>query len=201
MTTNLQSVHFDADKKLIDFANEKVNKLSNLYEGLINCEIILRLDKSSSNDNKVAEIKLLAKGFARIVAGKKNQLKYIYNSFLFLYLSSKGKFIKKFLGAQYTLQDVLQECLCKNNILLKLDIEGSEYDLFSSIIHIGANINMMVIELHHLNDKADEAKNFLENLSDEFAIVYLNLNPSGGNKNGLPNCIELTLVKRTLVAG
>jgi putative sigma-54 modulation protein len=55
-------VHFDADKKLIDFANEKVNKLSNLYEGLINCEIILRLDKSSSNDNKVAEIKLLAKG-------------------------------------------------------------------------------------------------------------------------------------------
>ncbi len=62
MTTNLQSVHFDADKKLIDFANEKVNKLSNLYEGLINCEIILRLDKSSSNDNKVAEIKLLAKG-------------------------------------------------------------------------------------------------------------------------------------------
>lgn len=62
MTTNLQSVHFDADKKLIDFANEKVNKLSNLYEGLINCEIILRLDKSSSNENKVAEIKLLAKG-------------------------------------------------------------------------------------------------------------------------------------------
>ena len=27
MTTNIQSVHFDADKKLIDFANEKMNKL------------------------------------------------------------------------------------------------------------------------------------------------------------------------------
>lgn len=62
MTINLQSVHFDADKKLIEFANEKVNKLYHLHEGLISCEIILRIDKSSSNENKVAEIKLLAKG-------------------------------------------------------------------------------------------------------------------------------------------
>ena len=36
MTTNIQSVHFDADKKLIDFANEKVNKLKNqLLKSLI----------------------------------------------------------------------------------------------------------------------------------------------------------------------
>ena len=62
MTTNLQSVHFDADKKLIDFANEKVNKLAHLFEGLISCDIILRLDKASSNDNKVSEIKFHAKG-------------------------------------------------------------------------------------------------------------------------------------------
>jgi putative sigma-54 modulation protein len=62
MTTNLQSVHFDADKKLIEFSNEKVNKIHHLFEGLISCDIVLRLDKSSNNDNKVAEIKLLAKG-------------------------------------------------------------------------------------------------------------------------------------------
>ena len=62
MTTNLQSVHFDADKKLIEFSNEKVNKIHHLFEVLIYCDIVLRLDKSSNNDNKVAEIKLLAKG-------------------------------------------------------------------------------------------------------------------------------------------
>lgn len=62
MTTNLQSVHFDADKKLIEFANEKVNKLAHLFEGLISCDIILRLDKASSNDNKVSEIKFHSKG-------------------------------------------------------------------------------------------------------------------------------------------
>lgn len=62
MTTNIQSVHFDADKKLIDFANEKVNKLTTFYEGLISGEVIMRLDKSSTSENKVVEIKLHAKG-------------------------------------------------------------------------------------------------------------------------------------------
>lgn len=62
MTTNIQSVHFDADKKLLAFINEKVNKLTTYYEGLISCDVILRLEKSSTSDNKLAEIKLHAKG-------------------------------------------------------------------------------------------------------------------------------------------
>lgn len=62
MTTNIQSVHFDADKKLLDFANERVSKLTTFYEGLISCDIIMRLDKSSTSENKLVEIKLLAKG-------------------------------------------------------------------------------------------------------------------------------------------
>ena len=49
-------------KKLIDFATEKVNKLTHLFDGLISCDIILRLDKASTNENKVAEIKFQAKG-------------------------------------------------------------------------------------------------------------------------------------------
>ncbi len=62
MTTNIQSLHFDADKKLIDFATDKLNKLKTLHDGLINGEVIMRLDKASNSANKVAEIKILAKG-------------------------------------------------------------------------------------------------------------------------------------------
>jgi putative sigma-54 modulation protein len=62
MTTNIQSLHFDADKKLIDFTNDKINKLKTFHDGLINGDVILRLDKSSNTENKVAEIKILAKG-------------------------------------------------------------------------------------------------------------------------------------------
>lgn len=62
MTTNIQSIHFDADRKLIDFINDKVSKLNTYHEGIISGDIILRLDKSASADNKIAEVKLLAKG-------------------------------------------------------------------------------------------------------------------------------------------
>ena len=62
MTINIQSVHFDADKKLLDFITEKAEKLNTFYDGLISCEVTLRLDKSSTSDNKISEIKLLGRG-------------------------------------------------------------------------------------------------------------------------------------------
>ncbi|PBQ30704.1 ribosomal subunit interface protein [Sphingobacteriaceae bacterium] len=62
MTINIQSVHFNADRKLLDFINEKVEKLSTYYDGIISTEVTLRLDKSSTSDNKIAEIKMLGKG-------------------------------------------------------------------------------------------------------------------------------------------
>lgn len=62
MTINIQSVHFDADKKLLGFVNEKVAKLKTYYDGIITSEITLRLDKSDDSANKIAEIKMLGKG-------------------------------------------------------------------------------------------------------------------------------------------
>ncbi len=61
MTINIQSVHFDADKKLIGFINEKVGKLNTFYKGIINSDVILRLDKNNKSANKIAEIKMKGK--------------------------------------------------------------------------------------------------------------------------------------------
>jgi putative sigma-54 modulation protein len=62
MSIKIQSIHFDADKKLIDFIEEKVKKLNKYHDGILGSEIFLRLEKSSDKDNKVAEIKLLVPG-------------------------------------------------------------------------------------------------------------------------------------------
>jgi len=58
MKVKVQSIHFDADQKLIAFVEQKVEKLEQFYEGFIGAEVFLRLDKSHTNENKVAEIKL-----------------------------------------------------------------------------------------------------------------------------------------------
>lgn len=62
MKTNIQSLHFDADKKLIAHVEEKVAKLKTFQESIISSSVTLRLDKSGDNHNKIAEIKLLAPG-------------------------------------------------------------------------------------------------------------------------------------------
>ncbi len=62
MKVNINSVHFKADKKLLDFVNEKVEKLSSMYNGVIGSDVILKLENSDTPENKVAEIRLFIKG-------------------------------------------------------------------------------------------------------------------------------------------
>jgi putative sigma-54 modulation protein len=62
MKLKIQSIHFDADKKLLDFIEEKVSKLDQFYDGIIGTDVILKLEKSSNVENKVAEIKIMIPG-------------------------------------------------------------------------------------------------------------------------------------------
>ena len=58
MQLKVQSIHFTADSKLLEFIQEKVDKLENVYDDIIDGEVFLRLDKSSDTENKITEIKL-----------------------------------------------------------------------------------------------------------------------------------------------
>lgn len=62
MQININSVHFKADAKLLDFIKQKVDKLSNYYDGVLGGDVILKLNNNGSPGNKVTEIKLLIKG-------------------------------------------------------------------------------------------------------------------------------------------
>jgi putative sigma-54 modulation protein len=62
MDIKVQSVHFKADQKLIDFINERVTKLQVFFDNIIAGEVYLRLDKSSEKENKIAEVKILMPG-------------------------------------------------------------------------------------------------------------------------------------------
>jgi len=62
MQVQVHAVHFDADSKLINFIEDKVNKLEQFHDQIIGTEVFLRLDKSNVNENKVAEIKLAVPG-------------------------------------------------------------------------------------------------------------------------------------------
>ena len=62
MKVIINAVKFKADAKLEEFINDKVGKLSGVYDGIIGSEVILKVDNVETPDNKIAEIRLLIKG-------------------------------------------------------------------------------------------------------------------------------------------
>ena len=58
MNIQIHSVRFDADKKLIDFVHQKLEKLTQYGEDIVNAEVYLRLNKNQDRENKISEIRL-----------------------------------------------------------------------------------------------------------------------------------------------
>ncbi len=58
MKTTIQSIHFDADKKLLEFINTKCDKLDKYFDAIIGSEVYLKLEKNKTSENKVVEIKI-----------------------------------------------------------------------------------------------------------------------------------------------
>jgi putative sigma-54 modulation protein len=59
MNVNIQSLHFDADIKLVDFIKEKLAKLERFHDRIHGAEVVLRLEHDGEKrENKVVEIRL-----------------------------------------------------------------------------------------------------------------------------------------------
>lgn len=66
MNVEIQSVKFDADKKLTDFINEKIGKLDRFLEKAISADVILKLDKDNEHGNKVATLNIDVPGVSLV---------------------------------------------------------------------------------------------------------------------------------------
>ena len=58
MDIRIQSVHFTADQKLLDYVQEKIDRLVHYYDRIIAGEVTLKLDKSADLHNKIIQVKL-----------------------------------------------------------------------------------------------------------------------------------------------
>ncbi|MFW5805379.1 MAG: ribosome hibernation-promoting factor, HPF/YfiA family [Bacteroidales bacterium] len=58
MNINVRSLKFDADRKLVDFINEKMEKLSKVAPDIIAADVTLKVENGSDLENKFVEIKI-----------------------------------------------------------------------------------------------------------------------------------------------
>ncbi len=61
MKLQVHSIHFNADVKLIDFIQKKVDKLETFYDRMVDGEVFLRLNNEGI-ENKTVEIKVKVPG-------------------------------------------------------------------------------------------------------------------------------------------
>jgi len=59
MNVNIQTVHFDADDKLVDYVTKKLEKLNTFHDQILKVDLFLKLDNVvHSIKDKVVEIKV-----------------------------------------------------------------------------------------------------------------------------------------------
>ena len=62
MKVVLNAVKFTPDEKLQNFVNDKVGKIERLLPEALQADVSLKVDKPETNNNKIAEIRIVVRG-------------------------------------------------------------------------------------------------------------------------------------------
>jgi hypothetical protein len=141
------------------------------------------------------------------IARLKSALHYLNLSVRFrIFFSGRKKFDRKWvresssLKSEISFADSIQGLFDKDEVMLKIDIEGGEYELSESLIECikknSKNINSVVMEFHDTRVRRIEFEYLVQGISSVVPIVHIH----GNNcvavaPDGLPEVVEITFAK------
>jgi hypothetical protein len=98
-----------------------------------------------------------------------------------------------------TIEEVLARLEGKQQLLLKMDIEGDEYRVIDSLLTYQDRIKLMIVEFHATNFLRDVFLEKIEQIGRYYEIVHVHGNNSEGiAQDGLPILLEVTFLHRNL---
>lgn len=88
-----------------------------------------------------------------------------------------------------------------NSIYIKMDIEGSEYQILEDVIKHKSKINGLVVEFHGIGTKWNSFNSLILKLSNDFSIIHVHANNCCGyfNDTQIPNVVEISFMKTNLI--
>jgi len=177
----------------IDFDKKKNSKIIQLYDHTVNNALFLRI---------------IVKYFRRLITFRTsmNNLTYSISNYInFLRFINKEnvtlnkykvvKIIKH--NNEINLRNIFQK-IKNNKNLLKIDIEGSEYEIIDDIITYSSKIKMLIVEFHWINKRKKIFINSIKKLKKKFDIIHLHANNYKAlkNTNDIFDVIEITMVNK-----
>ncbi|RZJ73567.1 ribosome-associated translation inhibitor RaiA [Flavobacterium sp.] len=67
MKVNVHAVNFTVDGKLVDFVQQRMDKLEKYYDRVVSSDVFMKLDNGSEKENKIVELKIHVPGDEFIV--------------------------------------------------------------------------------------------------------------------------------------
>tara|TARA_B100001964_G_C14227062_1_gene598172 strand:+ start:268 stop:1005 length:738 start_codon:yes stop_codon:yes gene_type:complete len=126
----------------------------------------------------------------------KNIFKNLYTIVDYIFINNKIKFYKK----KITTGDIHEIIKNLDKVFLKVDIEGSEYNILEDILKVQNKISALIIEFHNINKYRTVIENFIQRL--ELDLTHIHPNNYGKlDKNNDPIIIELSFEKHPKIIG
>lgn len=134
---------------------------------------------------------LLKDTFSNVLA-RANRLK---DYFFFWVMNSKNKHHHIRIG-EASLGSALSSYKTSDLIGLKVDIEGSEWEILDLIAVHKDRFKFLLIEIHDFDKHVDQLRDFLNELSGQFVLAHLHANNfETVGSNGFPKVFEITLLR------
>jgi len=124
---------------------------------------------------------------------------FLYIEYKFFFKSNNKHFIKKIGNKnsknQITINSIFDTLPIKKKIILKIDIEGDEYKVFSDIINNQKKIDHLIIEFHSVYNNLKKIENFIKKIK---LLKLIHIHGNNFNKiiNGVPNVLEMTFANK-----
>ena len=78
----IQSVHFNADQKLLDYIEEKLNKMEKYYDRIVDAKVLLKLENSGQVRDKIVELKIRVPGNLILASGSSKSFEQAFDDAL-----------------------------------------------------------------------------------------------------------------------
>ena len=175
------------------------------FEKRINSKKVKMYDYSVNN---FSFLKIILKYFRRLITFRTKLDNFInsvknYSNFL-NFIKKKNVFFEKLrivnklkFKNDITLNTILKNTYNKKN-LLKIDIEGSEYEIINDIIRHNSKIKMLIIEFHWINKNKNLFIHSLKRLKSNFDVIHVHANNYRPMKNSddIFDVLEVTMVHK-----
>lgn len=126
-------------------------------------------------------------------------------SYIAYYRHPRVRHIAKFVGNRdsvdtMAISHILDSPTIRKPVVVKMDIEGTEYDILGDVLARSDLVTGMAIEFHDVSRRYEQLCSLIKTLQTRYFISHIHINNAVPNSaSGLPRLVEVSFIRHDLV--